>query len=75
VADLKELPAGQNITILTAAPMNGGQLIAQEQAGAGFGLDKLLQKTVDWFNRTISRRNPGDRPEIAAHYYLYRRAP
>ncbi|MDR3457173.1 MAG: hypothetical protein P4N60_06975 [Verrucomicrobiae bacterium] len=75
VDDLKDLPAGQSLAILTAVPMNGGQLIAQERVGSGSGLDAVLPKAADWFNRTISRRKPGDRPEFASQYYLYRPAP
>ncbi len=74
VDDVKDLPGGQRLAILTSVPMNGGQLIAEATAGAD-GLDATLQKAADWFNRTISHRNPGDRLEIPRHFYLYRPVP
>jgi hypothetical protein len=75
VDDLKELPAGQKFFILAEMPMDDGQLVAESQAGSGGGLDAIMQKTANWFNRTIAHRKPGDRPEFAPHYYLYRPAP
>jgi hypothetical protein len=42
-------------------------LVAQSEAPAKSGLSKV----GDWFNRAIARRNPGDRIDVAAVYYLY----
>ena len=75
VDDLKDLPPGQQVFLLTEAPINSGQLVAESSTGSGSGMDAGLQKVANWFNRTIAHRKPGDRLEFAGHYYLYRPAP
>jgi len=75
VEELKDLPVGQGLAILTEMPMEGGQLLAESRAGSGAGLDAVMQKAALWFRLHIAHRRADDRPEFAPHYYLYRPAP
>lgn len=74
VDDLKDLPSGPPLVILTTNPIPGGQLIVEEQSGSTVGFNASLQKAADWFKRNIAHRTPGDRVELTSHYYLYRPA-
>lgn len=74
--DLNHLPAVKSqIIILSAVPMNGAVgLLAQssdDEAGSG----SWPHQAADWFNRCISRRQPGDRLELAGGYFLYEMKP
>ncbi len=74
VDDLDHLPAGRDFVILSAVPAGGLGLRAQASVG-GPASQSLLQKTGDWFNHSIARRQPGDRIDFAGTYFLYETKP
>jgi hypothetical protein len=69
VNDAKDLAAEKNRwTILSAKRLDHSWKLASQSAEpAHSGLSRI----TDWFNRSISRRSPGDRLELADTYYLY----
>ena len=69
VDDIKDLPAEKGrLVILSATNLdNSFSLTAQNAAHS----KSFLNNVTGWFNRSISRRNPGDRLELPETYYLY----
>jgi len=72
INELNESPAVKSrAVILSAAPLNGKQkLLAQSDKG-GTKSQSWDTKVADWFNKSIARRQPGDRLEVAIGYFLY----
>lgn len=57
-----------NRLILSAVKLDDSfKLIAQKSIQS----QSWSKKIIDWFNHTISKRNPGDRLELADTYFLY----
>ena len=69
VNDVKDLSAEKDRwVILSAVRLNDSWKLAAQSAGQ---THTGLSKVTDWFNRSISRRSPGDRLELSDTYYLY----
>ncbi len=76
VDDLDHLPAGKaRVVILSTVPSGSGLNLLAQTSGGGISSQPWLQKTADWFNRSIARRRPGDRVELADTYFLYEPKP
>jgi hypothetical protein len=74
--DLDHLPAGQGrIVILSALPAGVALDLLAQTATGGTGDQSRLHQAADWFNRSIARRQPGDRMDLAGAYFLYEPKP
>lgn len=71
VETLNDIPHDMPYAILSSRPINDLPLLGQTGADSNGG---VAAKAADWFNHTISHRQPGDKPDFLAHYYLYRPA-
>ncbi len=67
-ASVSEL--GGHPVILSGTTQGNLQPYAQS-AAAGDGSAAFFQRVAAWFNRAIAHRKPGDRLELADHYFLY----
>jgi len=75
VDNLAHLPNQEHCVILSAVPAKDTlPLRAQCSVGATHS-QSWLQKTGAWFNRTIARRQPGDRIDFSETYFLYETKP
>jgi hypothetical protein len=74
--DLDHLPVGKDrIIILSAVPSGSALTLLAQTSGGGASSQSWLHQTTDWFNRSIARRRPGDRLELADTYFLYETKP
>ncbi|HEX3626760.1 MAG TPA: hypothetical protein VH280_15215 [Verrucomicrobiae bacterium] len=68
VDNLNDLANQDHCIILSSVAFdNSPRLIAKSEASS----DSWLTQVADWFNRSISHRQPGDRMELRDSYYLY----
>ena len=72
INELSELATLKNrAVVLSALPPNGKlKLLAQSDDGKTKS-QSWAAKVTGWFNKSIARRQPGDRLEVAAKYFLY----
>lgn len=72
VDNLDHLPAGDSRkVILSAVPATGGLKLRAQTADSANAANSWPEAVGDWFNRAISRRQPGDRMDFARAYFLY----
>jgi hypothetical protein len=72
INELSDLPVVKSrAVILSAVPLTSKlKLLAQSNNGETKALS-WDTKVADWFNKSIARRQPGDRLEVAVTYFLY----
>jgi hypothetical protein len=61
--------------LLSAVPLAGDWPLAARSGNDPLQSLPLLHGALDWFSKTIARRAPGDRMDLAETYYLYRVPP
>lgn len=73
VNDFRELPQEKaGWVILSAQKLDHSfKLLARSTTDS----QSWLNRVADWFNRSISRRSPGDRLDLSKNYFLYTAGP